>query len=323
MSDNEVPFVGWGTVAGECGHRWGFGFSGCLSGSGFPDFVPHPYDNGSLVDPAIKLSGLEPTAVKMAVIGNDNDASRAGNGQFANLFKARGAQVVYNENTVPAATTVDYTPFIQATDTPGCYLPAPRVISDVAVDIAGPVARTRLTQRFENPADGWVEGIYVFPLPETAAVDTLKMKIGYRFIEGQIKERHEARQITDDTTAQSDHGGVPAEAFGKHFVRDSSPGLAGLVGLASGDGQHLGRALRHGSGDLGSVTRTDVGIRDHGVPVSGRDLLDYRAHFTEQSGRDPDGRPDVDRLYQVTSPAPVRTLATRARVNRRSESRLR
>ena len=88
------------------------------------------------------------------------------------------------------------------TDTPGCYLPAPRVVGDIAVDIAGPVARTRVTQRFENPADGWVEGVYVFPLPESAAVDTLKMKIGERFIEGRIKERGEARQIYEAAKAE-------------------------------------------------------------------------------------------------------------------------
>src|SRR5882757_4317545 len=88
------------------------------------------------------------------------------------------------------------------TDTPGCYLPAPRVVGDIAVDVAGPIARTRVTQRFENPADGWVEGVYVFPLPESAAVDTLKMKIGERFIEGRIKERGEARQIYEAAKAE-------------------------------------------------------------------------------------------------------------------------
>jgi Ca-activated chloride channel family protein len=81
------------------------------------------------------------------------------------------------------------------TATPGCYLAAPRVSADISVKVSGPVARTKVTQRFENPADGWVEGVYLFPLPETAAVDTLKMKIGSRFIEGEIKERGEARQI--------------------------------------------------------------------------------------------------------------------------------
>ena len=81
------------------------------------------------------------------------------------------------------------------TATPGCFLPAPRVAADISVDVSGPIARTRVTQRFENPAEGWVEGVYVFPLPKTAAVDTLKMQVGERMIEGQIKERREARRI--------------------------------------------------------------------------------------------------------------------------------
>jgi Ca-activated chloride channel family protein len=88
------------------------------------------------------------------------------------------------------------------TSIPGCYFPAPRVAADFTIDISGPVARTRVTQRFENPADGWVEGIYLFPLPEGAAVDTLKMKVGERLIEGQIKEREEARQIYEAAKAE-------------------------------------------------------------------------------------------------------------------------
>jgi Ca-activated chloride channel family protein len=39
-----------------------------------------------------------------------------------------------------------------------------------------------------------MEGIYVFPLPENAAVDHLDMKIGARVIEGQIKEREAAKR---------------------------------------------------------------------------------------------------------------------------------
>ncbi len=88
------------------------------------------------------------------------------------------------------------------TSVPGCYFPAPRVAADFAIDISGPVARTRVTQRFENPADGWVEGVYLFPLPDGAAVDTLKMKIGDRLIEGKIKERGEARQIYETAKAE-------------------------------------------------------------------------------------------------------------------------
>lgn len=81
------------------------------------------------------------------------------------------------------------------TEEPGRYLPAPVVAADFDVSISGPVARTIVTQRFLNPSDGWIEGIYVFPLPEGSAVDTLRLRIGDRLIEGQIKERGAARAI--------------------------------------------------------------------------------------------------------------------------------
>ena len=84
---------------------------------------------------------------------------------------------------------------------PGKYVPAPLLATDVKIDISGPIARARVTQHFINPGDGWVEGKYVFPLPENSAVDTLKMVIGTRIIEGQIKEKQEARQIYEEARA--------------------------------------------------------------------------------------------------------------------------
>jgi hypothetical protein len=35
--------------------------------------------------------------------------------------------------------------------------------------------------------------VYVFPLPEDAAVDHLRMRVGERVVEGQIRERAAAR----------------------------------------------------------------------------------------------------------------------------------
>ncbi len=86
--------------------------------------------------------------------------------------------------------------------TPGKYVEAPRLQTDINVKITGLISRTIITQRFENPSNGWVEGIYVFPMPENAAVDTLKMQIGDRFIEGLIKERKEAKRIYEEAKAQ-------------------------------------------------------------------------------------------------------------------------
>ncbi|WP_434064258.1 marine proteobacterial sortase target protein [Pararhizobium gei] len=85
---------------------------------------------------------------------------------------------------------------------PGFFVEAPRLATDVRIDINGPIIRTRVTQRFQNPSKGWVEGTYVFPLPDDSAVDTLKMQIGERFIEGKIKAREEARKIYEQAKAE-------------------------------------------------------------------------------------------------------------------------
>ena len=95
--------------------------------------------------------------------------------------------------------------------TPGRYVEAPLVAADVKMSIAGPVIRTTLTQRFTNPTDKWVEGVYAFPLPEDAAVDTLKIVIGDRFIEGDIKERREARIIYEEAAANGQRAGLVEE----------------------------------------------------------------------------------------------------------------
>lgn len=81
------------------------------------------------------------------------------------------------------------------TTTAGQYTVAPRVATEVAIEVSGMVARTRVTQHFHNPGSEHVEGVYVFPLPEKAAVDRLRILIGSRAIEGRIREKGEARRI--------------------------------------------------------------------------------------------------------------------------------
>ncbi len=81
------------------------------------------------------------------------------------------------------------------TGTPGGFVAAPKVETDVAIHVTGIVARTRVAQTFHNPGTDWVEGVYVFPLPDNAAVDRLWLRIGDRLIEGQVKEKEEARRV--------------------------------------------------------------------------------------------------------------------------------
>ncbi len=81
----------------------------------------------------------------------------------------------------------------RSTELAGYFEPATQLAIDVNIEVTGMVARSTVKQTFENTDDNWVEGIYVFPLPEDSAVDTLKMHIGERIIEGEIQEKEEAR----------------------------------------------------------------------------------------------------------------------------------
>jgi Ca-activated chloride channel family protein len=76
----------------------------------------------------------------------------------------------------------------------GVSVDAPMLKTDVKMDISGMLARVRVEQRFRNISKDWAEGIYVFPLPEDAAVDRMRLRIGERLIEGEIKEKAEARR---------------------------------------------------------------------------------------------------------------------------------
>jgi Ca-activated chloride channel family protein len=75
------------------------------------------------------------------------------------------------------------------------YAQAPRLGIDVDLTVSGPTIRARVTQVFRNPTNDWAEAIYVYPLAEGAAVDTLKMVIGDRVVVGDIKERQAARVV--------------------------------------------------------------------------------------------------------------------------------
>ena len=72
----------------------------------------------------------------------------------------------------------------------------------VRMDITGVINRVTVEQFFTNPSNEWVEGVYVFPLPEDSAVDHLTMFVNERIIEGQIKEREEAKKTYEKAKSE-------------------------------------------------------------------------------------------------------------------------
>ncbi|MEO4000838.1 marine proteobacterial sortase target protein [Mesorhizobium sp. CAU 1732] len=114
----------------------------------------------------------------------------------------------------------------------GRHVEAPRLGTDIDVIVSGPTARARVTQMFHNPTDGWVEAIYVYPLPEDGAVYGLKMIVGDRVIVGEIKERQEARAIYEEARARGQKAALTEQERPNIFtnaVANIGPGESVIV----------------------------------------------------------------------------------------------
>src|ERR1044071_214494 len=63
--------------------------------------------------------------------------------------------------------------------------------TDVNAEISGFISRVVVTQQFQNPLKEKIEAVYMFPLPQNAAVDDMTMIVGERTVRGKILPREE------------------------------------------------------------------------------------------------------------------------------------
>jgi Ca-activated chloride channel family protein len=73
-------------------------------------------------------------------------------------------------------------------------VPLPLLDVDVEISVTGIMSRGRLVQEFHNPTGEVVEALYVFPLPEGAAVHAMEIRVGDRRIVSVVQEKQEARR---------------------------------------------------------------------------------------------------------------------------------
>ena len=81
-------------------------------------------------------------------------------------------------------------------------IPLPLEHTDVTAKIVGYISTVNVRQKFSNPYDSKIEAVYVFPLPEKAAVSEFLMIIGDRKIRGILREKEEAAAIYAQARAQ-------------------------------------------------------------------------------------------------------------------------
>lgn len=77
-------------------------------------------------------------------------------------------------------------------------VPVPLKHTDVKAQIDGYISSVNVKQQFHNPYEQKIEAVYVFPLPQNAAINEFVMTIGDRKIRGIIRDRAEAEKIYND-----------------------------------------------------------------------------------------------------------------------------
>ena len=118
----------------------------------------------------------------------------------------------------------------------GKYEAVPLVHTDVALDVRGLVAAATVTEQYVNNANEPIEAVYVFPLPQDAAVYDMEIRIGNRVIRSVIKEREEAKRTYEAAKSEGKRAALVEEERPNIFT-------ASVANLMPGD--HVDVRLRY------------------------------------------------------------------------------
>ncbi|WP_188310319.1 marine proteobacterial sortase target protein [Arenimonas fontis] len=105
-----------------------------------------------------------------------------------------------------------------------------RWIASLAMDttvhmrVHGLLAEVSVRQTYRNDASQWREGRYLLPLPENAAVGGLSLRVGERLIEGEIREKEQARATYEAAAA----AGLRASLVGQNRPNLFSTAVANI-----------------------------------------------------------------------------------------------
>jgi Ca-activated chloride channel family protein len=92
--------------------------------------------------------------------------------------------------------------------TGGTTITLPLAAMQVDLAVSGPLVHGIVTQEFINPTADPLEAVYVFPLPEGAAVDGLVLEVNGRRFTGEIRENEEARKTYERAKVEGKRAGL-------------------------------------------------------------------------------------------------------------------
>ena len=116
---------------------------------------------------------------------------------------------LYTPQIVLAAKTSDTPGALTVLDSSGKPKSmCPLKHTEVKAEITGFISRVVVTQQFENPFKEKIEAVYIFPLPQNAAVDDMTMIVGERTIKGKILPREEAQAVYEAAKSSGKMAGL-------------------------------------------------------------------------------------------------------------------
>ena len=150
--------------------------------------------------------------------------------------------------------------------------PLPLKALDVQAQLEGLVSEIIVTQTFVNTHAAPLEATYIFPLPDRAAVTRFRMEVGGRVVEGELKERAQARRDYDEAIETGHRAAITEEERPGVFtmrVGNLPPGEAATVRLT------LVGPLVYDSGEVAFRFPLVVAPRFiPGTPLEGRSVGD-------------------------------------------------
>ena len=195
------------------------------------------------------------------------------------------------------------------------YAEAPRLGTDVDITVSGPTVRARVTQIFHNPTKDWVEAVYVYPLPEGGAVDTLKMVIGDRVVVGDIKERQQAKAIYEQAKPNGQKAALTEQERPNIFtnsVANIGPGETVLVQIEYQEPVHQ-------SGSEFSL-RVPLVVAPRYNPAPVVQSVDFTADGGGWGAAKSDPVPDRDRISPRCSIPPINAPVNPTRITVRLQA---
>lgn len=147
-----------------------------------PALAPPPNDTPARAQSAAKPAGVDTPVSPLSAPPPSEPPQRQGTPSLAAL-------PVYTEPGELPSLLVD-DPLADAAKKAAAL---PLRSTRATIRVTPPVAEVEVVQRFENPRTSPVEVVYVFPLPENAAVHGFSMRTGDREIVAKVDERERAR----------------------------------------------------------------------------------------------------------------------------------